>query len=221
MTSDRSDDCTSQLQSLLGSDVAPNSGLSSGARGRLSAAKRALDQNYYELEEYVDGKVPTNPMFICRTERKREEGFEVLRLLHNYLASIYSFNETIRVLCNRHTPASVELATSDFTSVSDDGSSSYYSRKLGFLRGLRTDFQHGGFSCFSFIKAGELGDFAGYHVRFDRDSFVNDSGLHAPERFLRHTNESERRHPLCFIGRFHRTTLQQFYADVESWFDAA
>jgi hypothetical protein len=184
-------------------------------------AKRALDQNYYDLEDNVDGEIPTNPMFLCREERRQDEGFEVLRLLHNYLASIYSFNETIRIISNRHTPTSVELVSSDFASVSGDDGSLYYSRKLGFLRGLRTDFQHGGFSCFSFAKTGELGDFAGYHIRFDRDSFVNDSGLHEPERFLRHTNEAERRHPLCFIGRFHRNTLQRFYDDVEAWFDAA
>lgn len=85
MPTDRSDEHEFGVQSLLGDDVTPSSGLSAQAEGRLSVAKRTLDQNYYELESHVDGELPTNPMFICREERKREEGFEVLRLVHNYL----------------------------------------------------------------------------------------------------------------------------------------
>lgn len=138
--------------------------------------------------------------------------------MHNYLASVYSFNETIRVLVNCHTEDGVTFQSSDFTTGSEE-IASYYGRKLSFLRGLRTDFQHGGFSCLTFERAGELGNFGGYHVVFDRDAFVNDSGLREPTRFLRHTNARERRHPLCFLGQFHQNTVQEFHADVERWFD--
>lgn len=209
-----------QLQHLAGNAITPAKRLSDNDAIRLSVAKRTLDQNYLEIEEYIDGDLSTNPMFICHQDRREEEGFEALRLLHNYLSSVYSFNETVRVLVNQHTQEEVTLKSSDFAATSGS-TSSFYARKLSFLRGLRTDFQHGGFSCLSFEKAGELGDFGGYHVIFDRDSFMNDSGLREPNRFLRHTNEREQQRPLCFVGTFHKRSLHEFYADVESWFQEA
>ena len=36
-------------------------------------------------------------------------------MLHNYLASLYSLNEAVRVFCNRYTPDDVELTRDDFT----------------------------------------------------------------------------------------------------------
>jgi hypothetical protein len=208
-----------QLQILAGQAITPNRGMSEDDIIRLSVAKRTLDQNYMEIDEYVDGDLLTNPMFICHQNRREEEGFETLRLLHNYLSSVYSFNETVRVLFNQCTPEDITLRSSDFTAASGSDSS-YYTRKLTFLRGLRTDFQHGGFSCLTFEKAGVLGDFGGYHIIFNRETFMNDSGLRDPNRFLRHTNEREQRQPLCFLSQFHQTSLQNFYNDTESWFNA-
>jgi hypothetical protein len=208
-----------QLQKLVGRNVTPTSGLSEQDWVRFTAAKRTLDQNYYEVDKYIDGDLATNPIFICHQDEPREEGFEALRLLHNYLSSVYSFNETVRVLFNRHTEANTVLQSSDFTPASGGSDRSYYARKLSFLRGIRTDFQHGGFSCLSFEKVGELGDFGGYHIVFDREAFLNESGLDDPSRFLQQTNENEQQHPLCYIGTFHQQTLQEFYEDSGEWFE--
>jgi len=221
VTADSPSDFDYQLQTLARADIEPDDRLRESDEIRLSAAKRTVDQNYYELDEYIDGELRTNPIFLCHTDRVEEEGFEALRLLHNYLASLYSLNETIRVLCNRYSSPAVELTGGDFTPVSGGNDESYYGRKLGFLRGLRTDFQHGGFSCLTFEKAGELGDFEGYHVVFDRKAFITESGLREPNRFLRWTNEAEQRHPISYIGTFHQRTLQDFYDDVERWFASA
>ncbi|MFC6613651.1 hypothetical protein ACFQAS_01525 [Halopenitus salinus] len=218
MSSDSSSECEFQIQEIAGLAVRPDRGISDGNRTRLSVAKRTLDQNYFEIDEYVDGDLETNPIFICHNDEREEEGFEALRLLHNYLASLYSFNETIRVLFNQHSPDGISLASRDFTPTSGGTDRLLYSRKLAFLRGLRTDFQHGGFSCFAFNKAGDLGDFAGYHIVFEREAFMNDSGLSDPNRFLRHTNTSEQQYPLCFLGLFHKNTLQTFYEDTDEWF---
>jgi hypothetical protein len=188
---------------------------------RQSVAKRILDQNYLELSEYIDGDLETNPVFICRESRKQEEGFEVLRLLHNYLSSLYSLNEAIRVLFDQYTTDEVSLGSGAFASTDTERPTVYYTRQLAFLYGLRTDFQHGGFSCFEFSSVGNLGDFVGYHITFDRTAFIEDSGLRDPSRFLRHTTARERRHPLCFIGSFHENTLLDFYEDTIQWFDSA
>jgi hypothetical protein len=209
-----------QIQEIAEQAVTPGRGISGGNRTRLSVAKRTLDQNYFEIDEYIDGDLETNPIFICHNEKRQEEGFEALRLLHNYLASLYSFNETIRVLFNQHSPDGTSLEGRDFTPASGGTDRLHYSRKLAFLRGLRTDFQHGGFSCFSFNNAGELGDFAGYHIVFEREAFIDDSGLNDPNRFLRHTNTQEQQYPLCFLGKFHKNTVQTFYEDTEAWFDS-
>lgn len=209
-----------ELQALCDAKVAPKNTLSQSASTRLTAAKRVLDQNYYEVEKHIDGDLETNPIYICPKDSREDAGFEVLRLLHNYLSSLYSFNETIRVIFNQNTTDGVELTSGSFTPASGGTEDSYYGRRLSFLRGLRTDFQHGGFSCLSFEKRGELGNFAGYHIEFDRVSFIGDSGLRDPERFLRYTNENEQRYPLCFIGEFHTGQLQAFYNDVEDWFSS-
>jgi len=208
-----------QLQTLAGTAATPAQRLGEQDRTRLSAAKRTVDQNYYELDEYIDGDLATNPVFLCHQANRQEEGFEVLRLLHNYLSSLYSFNETVRVLFNRQTTSEYTLSQGDFTPASGGTSQSYYGRKLGFLRGLRTDFQHGGFSCLSFEKAGELGEFGGYHIVFDEPAFLQESGLDEPSRFLRHSNGQEQRHPLCYLGQFQQETLQAFYDDTVAWFE--
>lgn len=205
------------IQALANESIHPDQNLSESDATRLTAAKRTVDQNYFELTGFIDGDLRTNPVFLCHEDQIEEEGFEILRLLHNYLSSLYSLNETIRVLCNRYC-SDMDLTTSDFTPASGGADSSYYSRKLGFLRGLRTDFQHGGFSCITFRKIGDLGPFAGYHVVFNREAFINESGLNEPSRFLRYTNESEQQHPLSYTGSFHHGPLQEFYDDVESWF---
>lgn len=226
-----------QLQQLCERPATPTAGLSDGDQTRLTAATRTVNQNNYHLVEYVDGDLVTNPIYICPEEAQQETGFTVLRLLHNYLASLYSYNETVRVLFNRYAPDGTNLPTGAFTPASDgerivdsrfssdrwsDGGaeSSYYGRKLSFLRGLRTDFQHGGFSCLRFTKAGTLHGFGAYHVEFDRQGFVENDGLTDPTRFLAYTNENERRRPLSFVGRFHRNAFQSFAADVDEWFDA-
>lgn len=208
-----------ELQTFCGSPIEPTRGLSHQNKTRLMAAKRVLDLNYYEIDQYIDGELATNPIYLCLQEQREDSGFEVLRLLHNYLASLYSFNETIRTLFNRHTPENICLSNGDFTPASGGTDVSYYGRKLSFLRGLRTDFQHGGFACLYFESVGELGEFAGYHIRFDKQAFINDSGLRSPTRFLGYTNESEQQHPICYIARFHTHILQKFYENIEEWFD--
>jgi len=209
-----------QVQEIAEQAVSPDREISDGNRTRLTVAKRTLDQNYLEIDKYIDGNLETNPIFICHNEDRDNEGYEALRLIHNYLASLYSFNETIRVLFNQHSPDGTSLDVRDFTPASGGTDRLHYSRKLTFLRGLRTDLQHGGFSCFSFDNAGELGNFAGYHIVFERETFIGDSGLHDPNRFLRHTNTNEQQYPLCFLGQFHKNTLQTFYEDTDEWFDS-
>lgn len=210
-----------QLQQLCERPVLPTTGISELDCWRLTAARRVVEKNHFELTEYVDGDLPTNPIYICPEDARQDGGFDVLHLLHNYLASLYSYNETVRVLFNRYAPDGTDLSSGAFTPASGGTDRSYYGRKLSFLRGLRTDFQHGGFSSLRFRTAGTLHGFGAYHVEFDRQRFLAESGLADPGRFLRHTNPSERRHPLSFAGRFHRETFQSFAADVADWFATA
>lgn len=209
-----------QLQQLCERAVVPTAGLSELDRWRLNTATRIVENNNFRLAEYVDGDLVTNPIYICREEAHEETGFDVLRLLHNYLASLYSYNETVRVLFNEYAPEGTTLSSGAFTPASGGTDDTHYGRKLSFLRGLRTDFQHGGFSCLRFPKVGTLHGFGAYHVEFDRGRFVAEGGLVDPGRYLAHTNERERRRPLSFVGQFHRNAFQSFAADAAAWFDA-
>ena len=209
-----------QLQQLCECPAVPTAGLSEIDRWRLNTATRIVENNHFRLVEYVDGDLVTNPIYICPEEAQQDTGFTVLRLLHNYLASLYSYNETVRVLFNEYAPEGTTLSSGAFTPASGGTDDTYYGRKRGFLRGLCTDFQHGGFSCLRFVRAGTLHGFGAYHMEFDRGRFVEAGGLVDPGRFLAHTNESERRRPLSFVGRFHRNAFQSFAADAEAWFDA-
>ncbi|USZ66781.1 hypothetical protein NGM10_08540 [Halorussus salilacus] len=121
-----------ELQALYGSALTPSSSLSQPATTRLKAAKRVLDQNYYQVDQYIDGELKTNPLYICPEDSKQDAGFEVLRLLHNYLSSLYSFNETVKVLFNQHTEDGIELTSGSFTPASGGTGESYYGRKLSF-----------------------------------------------------------------------------------------
>lgn len=205
-----------QIQHLAERPVPPREGLSPSDETRLKAAKRTLDQNYTAVSEHVDGTLPENPTLVCREESRERYAFETLRLLHNYLSSLYSFNETVRVLFEQ-TTADCTLTSGDFTPGRRQ-SAPHYSRKLEFLRGIRTDFQHGGFSCLQFRRVGTIGELIGYTVAFDCESFLNEGDVERPSRFLRHTNENERSSPVSFIGRFHHETLATFYEDTREWF---
>ena len=206
-----------QIQRIADSEIKPTDRIDAAANRRLTVAKRTIDQNYHRLDEYIDGDLQTNPIFLCQSQNRQNEGFEVLRLLHNYLSSLYSLNETIRILVNQHTSDAVDIQHGEFTGNNRD--TPYYGRRLTFLRGLRTDFQHGGFSCLEFDEQGSLGDFAGYHVIFDRGEFLDKSGLRDPQRFLRHTSQTSRRYPICYVGGFHQNTVQDFFEDTRDWFD--
>ena len=159
-----------QLQQLCERPVTSTTRLSEIDRWRLNTATSIVENNNYRLVEYVDGDLVTNPIYICPEEAQQETGFTVLRLLHNYLASLYSYNETVRVLFNEYAPERTTLSSGAFTPASGGTDASHYGRKLSFLRGLRTDFQHGGFSCLRFTRAGTLHGFGAYHLEFDRQS---------------------------------------------------
>lgn len=206
-----------QLHDIIGEDVDPVNRISQEDITRLDAAKRTLDQNFHSLDGFIDGDLAENPVVITHQDSSKDTGFEVLRLLHNYLASLYSCNETVRVLVNRLLPSERQLADGAFTPATGGSEESYYGKRLAFLRGLRHDSQHGGFSCLSFDKSGELGAFAGYHLTFDSQRFINDSGLRTPSRFLEHTNDRQSSYPICYIGTFHKATLQPFLEDVDQW----
>lgn len=205
-----------QIQHLAERSVSPRERLSPNDETRLKAAKRTLDQNYVAIDEHIDGTLPENPTLVCREEDRERYAFETLRLLHNYLSSLYSFNETVRALFEQVT-TDCTLVSGDFTP-NKGRSGLHYSRKLEFLRGIRTDFQHGGFSCLQFRRVGSLGELIGYTVSFDCESFLRGSEVDHASRFLRHTNENERSSPVSFIGRFHREALTAFYEDTREWF---
>lgn len=206
----------SEAEKLLQTVVSPISKLTGSEEQRFSISKSIVDENYFELDDFIDGELRSNPVFICHTDRENESAFTVFRLLHNYLSALYSFNEHVMLLVNEKTPSTCELKRRHFIPDKDQTNVSEYARKVGFLTGIRTDCQHSDFSSLDFDQMGSVGDFGAYHLVFKRDKFVN-SSLRDPQKFLHHTNQAERNYPLSLIAMFHENEFNRFYHDCISW----
>ena len=214
-------DDLSEIGKLYNESVSPRRRLSEEELHSLEAMRRIINQNYLDIEEFIDGPLDENPLFIARTDIATEATFEVYRYLHNYLASLYSFNDHLIAVVDRLSdtaaPVSVLPRNNELCSA--------YVRKISFLRGLRNDCQHGGFSSLTATEQGRLGDFSGYHIEFDRSAFVANDPIDDPAQYLAHTNDNERRYPMTFVARFHQRDLDRFYngrsSEADCWSNRA
>jgi hypothetical protein len=210
----------SEVDKLFGEPVSPNSRLTRDERSRLNISRLMLNENFLQLQDVIDGTLSENPLFIVEKDIVQEAVSRVYCVLHNYLASLYSFHELLATLINTKTNNSLEFSSSHIIPGNDQGNSSRYSKKVEFLRGLRIDFQHGGFSSLKLTHQGELGEFAGYHIEFDEHEFISNDYIDTPTKYLKHTSENNRRHPICFIANFHKNDMDRFFESCTTWFSS-
>jgi hypothetical protein len=53
-----------------------------------------VDSSYADIVEFIDGDLPDDPYFIVTVDDDVQAvAFEAYKLLHHYLAALYSFNE--------------------------------------------------------------------------------------------------------------------------------
>jgi hypothetical protein len=177
--------------------------------------------NFTTIDNFVDGDVERDPYFYTRKADREVTISQALTILHNYLATIYSYTENLVEVLQDYLPESVRCPNTADLACTQGPNRSMYTKRFNFLLGLRTDAQHGTFSGFDVTSEHTRGSRQKHHVTFDRHGFVNASRLGDMNRYLAHTNARERRYLIAFMAKFHRHTFQTFHDDLLEWFDRA
>ena len=191
-----------KIQNIVGETVIPAFGLSEEGEESLSASYLIADANYAELKNNSDDSL----LEIEEGADTTSVRFEAIRLLHNYLSSLYSYNEHLANLVHERVDAEVK------GSLIWRSSGTQYSRDLRFLIGLRADCQHGNFSG---IRT-EVYENRYLSLRFDESGFQN-GRVNDAEWYLEHTTPKTREDILEFVFGFHER-LREFHEDSLRWF---
>lgn len=201
---------TNSIEQLIGTRTGgPTQSVSANEISRIRVSANIVRQNYDALEDFVDGKIDKDALFIVHATTRQEAVSYLYGHLHNYLSSLYSFNEQMWEKVNDGTSQS--FPKSRFTS-----GRSQYSEKLAFIRGLRHDVQHGEYGCLSLDCRHSVGDFRIYCIEFDEQAFRTGSVDH-PHDHLRHTSQQDRLYPLPYIATFHKQHFNGFVGDAVDW----
>jgi hypothetical protein len=122
-----------------------------------------------------------------------DEISNLFRLLHNYLASLYSFHESI----SDYISSRFDICKSNVININQTP----YTIRLSYLRGLRNYIQHNGFNCFGKSEIGNM-----VTIKLKKDKFIEDMSGN-PSRFLKHTTKKNggyhHEKPFSYIDKFH------------------
>lgn len=142
---------------------------------------------------------------------------EIYRRIHNYLSSLYSYNEQVRAILSTCLEGDVHKGY--FLPARDDKSAPEYVRWGAFLWGLRNDLQHGDYWCLSVERERSANGSEFYHLRFNKRHFdpTPKGSMESAGAYLAHAPESDQRYPLAYIGDFHRNLFNEFEQAFESW----
>lgn len=202
---------TNSIEQLLGAQTGgPKQTVSKDEMNRIRVSANIVRQNYSAVEDFVDGKIGQDALFIVHKASEQEAISYLYGHLHNHLSSLYSFNEQIWEKVNESLP-SQPFPKSRFVS-----GRSLYSEKLAFVRGLRHDVQHSEYGCLSLDCRHSAGDFKIYCIEFNERAFQQAS-VTSPRDHLRHTSKSDRRYPLPYIANFHTQHFSDFVTDSVDW----
>lgn len=177
------------------------------------------DLNFTTIRKFVDGRIKSDPYFYSDGENTSVRINQLMAILHNYLASIYSYNENLcKVLPDYLPDTARKPKTGDFACLHGQ-SRTIYTKQFNFILGLRTDVQHGTFSGIEITNVPWDESRRKHHVKFDRNGFVNSTRLDDMNKYLRHTNRREREYVLSFLAMFHTNAFQSFHSELMAWFD--
>ncbi|WP_211611450.1 hypothetical protein [Halorientalis persicus] len=142
---------------------------------------------------------------------------EVYRRVHNYVSSLYSYNEQIRQILNKR--LNQHIGKDYFLPARNNKAAPEYVRRGTFLWGLRNDFQHGDYWCLSVKFERSTDDRNFYHLYFRKRDFeaTPKGDLDESGDYLSHAPDSDQKYPLPYIGDFHRNLFSEFESAFESW----
>lgn len=202
---------TNTIEQLLDAQTGgPNQAVSQDIINRVRVSANIVRQNFDQLEDFVDGKLDKDALFIVYIPSSGEAASYLYRHTHNYLSALYSFNEQVRQKVN-------DLISSHSISKQDIISGqSFYSEKLALIRGLRHDVQHGEYGSLKLNCRHTAGDFKIYCVEFNQQAFRSGAVRH-PHDYLQHTSQQDRKYPLPYIADFHKQYFNDFVDDSVDW----
>lgn len=216
--SDGEDGDPTTIHALLGDDCPPQRRLRPSDRERIVSAQAILTSSYADLVEFIEGDIHEDPYFVVVSNNEvdvQAATFTVYKLLHHYLAALYSFNEALRSTVTAYLPDGIELTRADFEPT--EGRTVEYTRRLMYLRGLRIAAQHGAFNdCLPVEQWDSSTD--EYRLGFDRAAFAQHERVRNAGTYLAHSSEPRQREPLTYLGSFQTTNFYPFYDDCLAWF---
>lgn len=206
------------IRTVLGDDYAPQRRLRPLDQERIESARVILDSSYTDLVEFLNGDIYDDPYFVVSSDDEEDvqaATFTVYKLLHHYLAAVYSFNEALRATVTAYLPEGIELTKADFEP--DSSRTTEYTRRLMYLRGLRIAAQHGAFNDCLPVEQWDS-DSQEYRLTFDSATFSQHERIREAGRYLRYSSDIRQRDPLKYVSSFQTTNFYPFYDDCLAWF---
>lgn len=207
---------TNTVDQLLGHRDGPGELITERDLTRARSSAYIVHGNFNELTRLCDDI--SNGVIVVPEERDETDiENEVYRRVHNYVSSLYSYNEQIRDILNSRLEEHIDKGY--FLPARENIGAPDYVRRGVFLWGLRNDFQHGDYWCLDVEKEGERDGEALHHLYFRKQDFeaTPQGNLDEAGDYLCHAEDRELEYPLSYIGRFHRKLFNEFETEFEEW----
>jgi hypothetical protein len=212
---------TNSVDQLIHDSSSPHLAVQKQELDRLQRSAWIVHRNFYDLDQLgesiaQDGLISSPEGLDERTIRT-----EVFKRVHNYLASLYSFNEQARtIIDDKYTRKNI--SKTDFLPDPDSTESASapdYIKQLVFLWGLRNQFTHEQYRCLTLDRGSTHDGEEYFQLSFKKTSYspTPKGGLEESGDYLRYSDERDRAHPLCYIADFHQNHFNEFESDLNQW----
>jgi len=208
---------TNTIDQLVGHTKGPTEPIVDRDLTRSRSSAYIVHGNFNQLATMCDDITTTGCIVAERDAARTDVENEIYRRVHNYVSSLYSYNEQIRAILDGRLDESIDKGY--FLPARGDEAAPEYVRRGTFLWGLRNDLQHGDYWCLSVERERSSDDESYYHLYFEKEYFeatasgdLDDSG-----EYLAHAPDSDQKYPLAYIGDFHRNLFTEFENAFESW----
>jgi len=212
---------TNSIDQLLHDVNGPNLTVQQHELNRLQRSAWIVHQNYYDIDQLGDDVGQDGIIASPANLDERTIRTEVFKRVHNYLASVYSFNEQAQTIIDeKYSDRPIDKG--DFLPNPDDPASASvpeYIKKLVFLWGLRNQFTHEQYRCLEVNRETAHDGTEYFRLAFIETLYAPTpkGGLEESGDYLRYCDKHDRAHPLCYIADFHQNHFNEFEGDLNDW----
>lgn len=196
----------------------PQNRLSADRVRRVELSFNIVLSNYVNLKRFVDGEFDEEAYIIVdKSQQAKEVSRSLYTYLHNYLSSLYSYNELVRGMVKEESPSGIEIENQDMSPHIGDVPACDYVRWLAFARGLRHGLQHGEYHFLDFDRFDTKNGFDFKKLVFLQDEFESNSSVNYAEGYTQYADEDDMKLPLNYLSTFHSQYFLKFGQDVDDW----